>query len=377
MALAVLVFDQTGSALLAGLALAVTLLPGVVGGPLLAGLADRYPRREVMVWCDLLSAGLVALIALPGIPLPALLAILFVVVMLNSPFSAARAALLTEVFPDDRYTLVQVVNRLTHQGSQVLGYAAGGAVVLALGPRPALLVNAATFAAAAALVRLTSPWRPAAGSDQAAGGAGKARWVTRMNSGARLVFGDARLRQLVLLAWLATFWVVPEGLATPWAAELGGTALTVGLLMAGQPVGAVVGAIIVGRLIGPELRRRMMLPLAAVAGLPLLLCAVKPSLPVILVALVVSGFGTSYDLVANTTFMQAVPNASRAQAFGLVIAGLTFGQGLGLLAAGALAERMSPSLVVAAAGAVGLVAWLAIAALPARSTTSALAARSG
>lgn len=373
-ALTVLVFDQTRSALLAGLALAVTLLPGLLGGPLLAGLADRYPRREVMVWCNLLSVGLVALMAVPGIPLLALLAIVFALVMLASPFSAARATLLTEVFPDDRYTLVQVVNNLTFQGSQVLGYAAGGAAVAAIGPRPALLANAVTFAVAAALVRLASPRRPAADSSHAGAGSGEVRWTARMSSGARLVFGTPQLRQLVLLAWLATFWVVPEGLATPWAAALGGTATTVGLLMAAAPVGQVVGAIVVGRLMAPALRQRLMLPLAATAGAPLLLCAVSPPLPIILVLLAVAGFGSSYQLAANTTFMQSVPNSSRAQAFGLVIAGLTFGQGVGLLAGGALAEHLPPESVAAGAGAVGLLALLAIAAAPARTTVPATAA---
>lgn len=313
-ALTVLVFDQTGSALLAGLALAVTLLPGLFGGPVLAGLADRYPRREVMVWCNLLSVGLVALMAVPGLPLFVLLAIVFAVVLLESPLLAARATLVSEVFPDDRYTLAQVVNNLTFQGSQVLGYAVGGAVVVIVGPRPALLVNAVTFAVAAAIVRLASPRRPAA--DSSPGGAGKVRWTVRMSSGARLVFGTPHLRQLVLLSWLAVFWVVPEGLAAPWAAALGGTATTVGLLMAAAPVGTVIGAVVVGRLMTPALRERLMLPLAATAGAPMLLCAVSPPLPIILMLLAVAGFGSSYQLAANTTFMQSVPNSSRGQGLG-------------------------------------------------------------
>jgi MFS family permease len=51
-ALSVLAFHRTGSPLLTGVVYALSYLPGVAGGPLLAGLADRLPRRRLMVGCD-------------------------------------------------------------------------------------------------------------------------------------------------------------------------------------------------------------------------------------------------------------------------------------------------------------------------------------
>src|ERR1700712_716707 len=66
-ALAVLVFSRTGSALLTALVYALGFLPAVVAGPLLSPLADRWPRRELMIGCDLVRAVLVAGMALaPG-----------------------------------------------------------------------------------------------------------------------------------------------------------------------------------------------------------------------------------------------------------------------------------------------------------------------
>src|SRR5829696_1856127 len=92
-ALAVLVFDRTGSAGLAALTYALTFLPDLIGGPLLSGLADRMPRRRLMVICDLGRAVLLALMAVPGAPLWVLCVLLVAVQLLNSPFSAARAAM--------------------------------------------------------------------------------------------------------------------------------------------------------------------------------------------------------------------------------------------------------------------------------------------
>ena len=123
-----------------------------------------------MLTCQVLSAALVALLAVPGMPLVALAVLLFVVILVEAPFLSARAALLVDVLPDDRYVLASAVGHFTIQGSQVFGFAAGGALVLALGPHDALLLDATSFLVAAALVGFGVRARPAVG-DAAAGSA--------------------------------------------------------------------------------------------------------------------------------------------------------------------------------------------------------------
>src|SRR5262245_34663501 len=71
--LAVLVFQRTNSAGWTALTYALTFLPALLGGVLLSGLADRYPRRELMVVVDLGRAAVALLMAVPGLPLPVLL----------------------------------------------------------------------------------------------------------------------------------------------------------------------------------------------------------------------------------------------------------------------------------------------------------------
>src|SRR3954447_18219901 len=58
-AVAILVFNRSHSALLTGVTYAITYLPWAFGGPLLAGYADRLPRRSVMIVSDLVRAVLV------------------------------------------------------------------------------------------------------------------------------------------------------------------------------------------------------------------------------------------------------------------------------------------------------------------------------
>src|SRR5436190_16773362 len=69
-ALAVLVFNRTSSASLTALTYALTFAPAVLGGALLSGLADRFPRRLVLVSTDLLRAALAGSMAIPGLSLP-------------------------------------------------------------------------------------------------------------------------------------------------------------------------------------------------------------------------------------------------------------------------------------------------------------------
>ena len=350
-AIATLVFSETGSAFLTALIYAVTYLPWLVGGPLLGGLADRLPRRAVMVSCQLTSAVLVALMAVPGMPLIALAALLFVVILAESPFLSARASLLVDVLPDDRYVLASAMNQLTIQAAQVVGFAAGGALIRLIGPRDALLVNALSFLVSAVLVRFGVRVHGAIVSVQLGNS-----WE-RMKTGAKVVFGDPRLRGLVLLGWLATFWVVPEGLAAPYAK---GDSTAIGLLLASQPIGSVVGGVVLSRLVRPATRLEVMGWLAVMSCLPLVFFFTTPPLPLAVGLLVISGIGTTYNLPANAAFMQALPAERRGQAFGLVSAGLVAGQGISIALAGACAELTSPGVVIGVAGVLGVAAALSL-----------------
>src|SRR3954451_8499169 len=98
-AIALLVFDRSHSATLTALSYAFTFLPWLIGGPWLSVYADRLPRHQVMVACDLVRAATVLLIAIPGIPLGLALLVVCLVSLLEPPFSAARGALLADIAP--------------------------------------------------------------------------------------------------------------------------------------------------------------------------------------------------------------------------------------------------------------------------------------
>jgi hypothetical protein len=77
--------------------------------------------------------------------------------------------------------------------------------------------------------------------------------------------------------------------------------------------------------------------------------------------LAVSGLFDCYQLAANASFVAAAPPRQRSQAFGIAQGGMSLGQGVAIVVAGALAQHHAPNLVIAASGAVGAVAVIAIA----------------
>jgi MFS family permease len=354
-AVAVLVFDRTDSAVLTAAAYAVSLLPWLIGGPLLGGIGDRLPRRNVMIGCDLSSTVLVLVMIVPGIGLVPLYVLVFLLVLVAAPFSSSRAALVRDVFPDDRYAGAVALGNVTGQAAQVIGFGIGGALVATIGPRGALGFDAATFAASALIVRLAVSWRAPAEPSTEAGHAS-------LSAGLRLVFGVRTLRRLTAYAWLAAFHVAPSGIVAPYAARHGGGPVAIGLLFAASALGTATGMVALTQWADQDRRVALMPALAVAAAAPFLLSVLDPGLALTGLLWFVAGLGSAYQLGANVAFVSAVPNALRAQAFGIVSAGLVAGQGLAILAAGALAEVLAPHLVVAAFGAAGTAAALALAA---------------
>ena len=351
-ALTVLVYDRTRSALLAAVTFAMGIMPTFLGGAMLSGLADRLPRRAVMIGCDLGRAALVAVMVIPGVPLAALVVLLFAVTAGGAPFTSARAAIYPEILAGNRYMVGTAVTLTTYQFAQVIGFAAGGAIVAGFGVRASLLTDAATFAASALLVRLGVAGRSAANT----GPAPRAAFITDLMAGVRLVFGDPGLRSPMLFGWLSALYNSPEGVAAPLARSLGGGPVATGLLLAAPAFGYTFGALAFGRALKPAARERLTGPLAIACSAFLVFIALRPALPVTLVILAASGTFACFQVAVNAAFVAAAPAAQRGQAFGLATSGMALCQGLAMILAGAAAQHFPPSAVIATSGALGALA---------------------
>lgn len=358
-ALTVLVYERTDSPVLAAVAFGISYLPWLLGGPLLSTLADRLPRHRVLIATDALRAVLVAAMAVPGMPLPVLLCLLFLVALCAPPFDSARSALMADVLTGDRYAVATSLTNISLQLAQVVGFVAGGALIAALQPSVALLIDAATFVLSAVWLSLRLQRRPAPSGEPV-----HSVWRDTVE-GLRLISGSPRLLAIIGVLWVGSLFAFgPEGVAAPLVAQLGNGSAAVGILLAANPLGATLGGVAIARLVRPDLRERLIpglvvLSLAPVLAAGLVAATAGPgALPfaVVVALLFVSGLGAAWLIPLNVSFVQAVPAPFRGRAFGVAVTGLNGVQGIGVLLAGLAAEGMSPAGVLVLSGGVGLLA---------------------
>jgi MFS family permease len=356
-ALTLLVYDRTKSPLLAAVVYATGYLPWVIGGLFLAELADRYPRRSVMVFCDAARAVLVAAMVVPHVPVWVLVALLFAATTFAPPFESAKASVTPDILHGERYVLGTAVLQTTLLAGQVVGAAVGGVAVAFLGVRSSLAIDAATFVVSGLLIGLGIRARPAAARPETA----QPSPLARMRDGFRLVFGDRALSTLLLFGWLVVFYAVPEGIAAPYADTLGGGSIATGLVIASTAFSTMIAVPLFTRFVQPRRRINWMGPLATLTCGTLVLTALRPGLVVSLVIFSASAAFGAYQVVANTAFVVRVPHERRAQAFGIASMGVIVGQGVAFVVAGAAAEVVAPAVVIAISGGIGAVAAFVLA----------------
>jgi MFS family permease len=345
--LAVLVYQESGSAILTSLVFALTVLPYALSGLLLSGLADHHPARRVLVACDLVSAACVAGMALSATPLALLFVLLAVQSMISPLFIGTRGASLAEMLEGDVFILGRSLIRIVSQGAQIVGFGVGGLVLVWLSPRAALWVTVGTFLGSALLLRVGTVARPARRTDSGA-------LLRRSLASSGQLLSDPRIRALMLMWWVPPmFFSVAEGVAAPFADAAGAGSAGFGLLLAAMPAGTVVSEMLAGTLLRPATRERIALPLAGACLVPLAAFAVHPPLAVAIVLLALTGLCAAYALGMDKWFVEEVPAEMRGRAMSLVGAGLMTLQGIGMTAGGAVAEWAPPYAVISGGGVLG------------------------
>ena len=290
-ALSFIVFQRTGSTFLAALAFSIGWVPHLFVGTLLSGLPDRVPPRQLMVGCELVSAVLVGLLVVPGLPVPGLLLLVVLQGCVSPVFAGARNATLPDLLPGDHYVVGKALLSLVAQSSMLVGYALGAVLLGVLAPTTVLLLDAASFLVSALVLRFGTREQPPHRAKQSSGPS-----LTRDSwDGLRTLYADRRVRSLLLLGWLPPMLgVIPEALAVPYAAAQGTGASGAGALLASVAAGVIVGELMVARVLRPSTRVRWMGPLALGISVPALLFSLEPPLPVAAALLVLSGIGWAY-----------------------------------------------------------------------------------
>ncbi len=347
-----LVYQLTGSAAFLGVI-------GFAGGlptwlfTLYGGvIADRFPRRRLMLGIQaamMTLSFLLALLVFAGVVRPWHIVILAFLLGVANAFEAPTRQSFVAELVEDRADLTNAIalNSMLFNTATMIGPAVAGFTYAALGPGACFTMNGLSFAAVLlALWRIRVAPRPSASSQESA------------LSQLRGSFGFIRARSSIwlLLTALGVFSVGSFGVLVQiplWAtAVLGGDVKTNGFLLSARGIGAVLGALLIAALGRKNLSRLWKLGLFLLPAF-LVPFALVRWIPGSL--LLMTGVGMALMFVFNTTnaMVQAqIPDEQRGRVMAFYVLIFLGGMPLGSLLVGTLAELLSAPTAILISAAV-------------------------
>jgi MFS family permease len=352
------VLSLTGSGVAVGLTTALQFLPMLLIGAWGGLLADRVPKRRLLIATQALMAipavGLFAVTA-TGVVAPWMVYLaVFAMGSVNAIDNPTRQSFVIEMVGPDRVVNAVSLNSVIVQAARIVGPALAGILIATVGVVPCFAINALTFAAMIVALWRMDPERlqapPVAEPEPQAIRAGL-RYVLRT---------PELLVPLALMALVGTlgfnFQVVLPLLAK-FSFEAG--AMTYAILVSAMAVGSIVGALVNGHRgrTGP----RLIAAGALAFGIAALWAAAMPSLAFEVPALMLLGAASvTFAATINSTLQLAVAPEMRGRVMALYSVVFLGSTPIGAPLAGWLAQSYDPRIALLLAGASGLfAAWAA------------------
>ncbi|MBF6049740.1 MFS transporter [Streptomyces sp. NRRL B-1677] len=358
-ALNVFIYHVTGSALTAGLFMAVRLVTSVLAGFVAGRLVSTRDRKGLMVGADVTQA--LALLALLLAPDGARVGLLFALAVITGSCATLSQVALRSSVPE----IVGAEHRARANGllvtgrslAMIAGFASSGLVVAQLGYSTAFALDAVTFVISAGVLFLL-PVRTRAAAEDApeAGSAG----AEGEKAGAASGFARMLLRTAPLLAVMIAVRAVDglgsssHNVALPIYSDgldPAHPATFISQFWATWAIGNIVAQQLFGRVTKRTGRtpgeRAFALGACLMSAAFIVVFAGLPTVPTIIAALV-AGMADGFTEIVYVSRLQAAPDAERGRLFGLSASAENTGFGLGMIVSAALLESFSPLQVVAA-----------------------------
>src|SRR5215216_6517473 len=243
------VLQTTGSATQTGITGFFTVLPVVLAGLFGGTLVDRLGYKRTSIIADIASGITTALIPLlyftVGLEFWQLMVLVFLGALLDAPGSTARSALVPELaemahMPIERATsLIHIIER----GARLIGAPLGGLLIALMGTENVLWLDAASFFISAGIVAVTiKAHQPVEHAEREPGGT----YFDELRAGLRFIYSDKLVLAIVLMVMVTNFLdAVFGGVVQPvFVKQVYGQALDLGLLIAANGGGAVIGALL-------------------------------------------------------------------------------------------------------------------------------------
>jgi MFS family permease len=349
-----LILSLTGSGLAVGVTSALQFLPFLLFGALGGLLADRLPKRSLLIMTQTLMA--LPALALWGITTGGVVepwmvwALVFVRGTVNAVDNPTRQSFAIEMVGADRVVNAVSLNNALIHSARIVGPAGAGVLIATIGVAPCFLVNALSFGAMIVALRGmdTDDLRPAPLADRGRGAVRAALSYVAHTPALAIplammaVVGTLGYNFQVILPLLAKF-------------SFDGGAATYTALAVAMGAGSVVGALVAGARgrVGPGLLVAAAFAFGAVA----LLAAAAPSVPLEIAALIPLGAASvTFAAGVNSALQLAADPAMRGRVMALYSIVFLGSTPIGGPLAGWLSQSVDPRAALLLTGAAGLAA---------------------
>lgn len=330
-ALYTIILQLTGSGRNIGLLLVARFVPSFIFGPLSGVLADRFSRRSIMIYSDLLRA--LVVLGFLFVRRADQLWIIYVLTVLqlglSTFFEPAKTAAIPSLVADRELVAANAISSVTWSVMLTLGAAIGGLLTGWFGTNVAFILDSGTYLLSAALIASVKvPKRPK--KKRGKFGIGKALGIAETAEGIKYVMRRPRVLALLLVK---PAWGLGGGILTLLAVfgervfPVGGSpAVGIGVLFAARGIGTAVGPIVARRIAGEgKLRQQASIGIAfLIGGLFYMAFGYTGIFVVALLVLGIAHTGGSILWVFSTVLLQReVADQFRGRVFAAELALLT------------------------------------------------------
>jgi MFS family permease len=359
-----LIFNLTHSSTAVGVTMALQFLPMLLLGLHAGAVADRLPKRRILLTTQSLNAAATLALAVITIAGAARAADVYAFALLSGLIFAfdvpARQSFVTEVVPESQLRAGIALNAAVFQATRLIGPAIASLLIVSVGTGWVFAVNAACYLGPTVGLLLLRP------SDlHPAPAAGRAHGAVR--AAARyLRHRPDVLWTIFLVGMLGTFGLnFPIVLTAMAKSTFGGNASTYGLFNVVLGLGSAAGAVLAG--VGTRPRTRAIVGSAAVFGILQATAALAPDMAVFLTLLAFMGFvNLVCQAMANASVQLSVDPELRGRVMGLYMLAFIGGTPIGAPVIGAVTSHFGARAGMLVCGVVPTLAAVIAAAAAAR-----------
>jgi MFS family permease len=313
-----LVLTLSGDPLALGVVGALQFGPLLLLGPFGGAIADRWPRRNVLVG-TMVASGMISFIlwlltATGAVQLWHVFVLAALLGLVNAVGMPTRQAFVSEMVPADSLLNAVSLNSAQFNASRIVGPGlAGGLIALLGGTSPLFLFDALSYLAVigSLLMMRSADLMPV---PHTAPQHGLAR-LRALGDGIRFVMERPSLRvTFLMIAVIGTMGFNFSVLLPLEATDvLQSGAMVFGLLSSALGVGALLGALLLARRTGAP-TNRMLISMAVVFGILESAMALTRSVPIALVMIAITGYAmSSFSASANTRTQLSSPPEMRGR----------------------------------------------------------------